>query len=58
MIFWLSESGELGEVARNLFSLMQQLDGKGFNQLYIERPESRGIGIALNDRLKRAVRED
>lgn len=54
-IFWLSENGDLNEVGKNLFSLLERLDDQGFKCVYIERPENRGIGIAINDRLKRAA---
>ena len=53
--FWLSEDGDLKEVAKNLFSLMQKIDQKVFKAIYIEKPASEGIGIAILDRLRRAV---
>lgn len=54
-IFWLSENGDLNEVGKNLFSLLERLDDQGFKCVYVERPENKGIGIAINDRLKRAA---
>lgn len=54
-LFWLSENGDLNEVGKNLFSLLERLDGQGFEIIFVERPENRGIGIAINDRLKRAA---
>jgi len=52
--FWLSEDGDLREVAKNLFSLLHLLDKKGYKAIYIEKPANEGIGIAINNRLKKA----
>lgn len=54
-IYWLSESGDLAEVAQNMFSLMQKLDQMGYQHLHIQLVENTGIGLAINDRLKRAA---
>tara|TARA_B100000989_G_scaffold95269_1_gene69262 strand:- start:2021 stop:2995 length:975 start_codon:yes stop_codon:yes gene_type:complete len=54
-IFWLSESGDLKEIAHNLFTLIQKLDVRGYTQLQVERAEDVDIGIAVNDRLIRAA---
>ena len=53
--FWLSESGDLTEIAHNLFMLIQKLDVRGYTQLQVERAEDIDIGIAVNDRLSRAA---
>lgn len=53
--FWLSESGDLTEIAHNLFMLIQKLDVRGYTQLQVERAEDVDIGIAVNDRLSRAA---
>jgi len=53
--FWLSESGDLEEVAHNLFSLMQKLDRSDYSQLNIQLAPNIGIGLAINDRLRRAA---
>ncbi len=53
--FWLSESGDLTEIAHNLFMLIQKLDVRGYTQLLVERTEDVDIGIAVNDRLSRAA---
>jgi hypothetical protein len=52
--FWLSEKGDLLEVGRNLFSLLERLDSQGFDVLFVEVPGKKGIGIAISDRLERA----
>lgn len=53
-IFWLSEDGNLNEVAKNLFSLLAHLDDQNFDSIFIELPPNKGLGLAINDRLKRA----
>lgn len=54
-LFWLSEDGDLNEVSKNLFSLLERLDSQLFNSIFIELCEKKGIGIAINDRLQRAA---
>jgi L-threonylcarbamoyladenylate synthase len=54
-IFWLSETGELNEIAHNLFELIQRLDQQGYQQLWIEQATEAGLGHAINDRLGRAA---
>ena len=53
--FWLSEGGDLTEIAHNLFMLIQKLDVRDYTQLKVERAEPVDIGIAVNDRLSRAA---
>lgn len=52
--YWLSEDGDLAEVAKNLFRVLQLLDEKKLSSIYIEAPANEGIGIAIYDRLLRA----
>lgn len=54
-IFWLSEDGDLTEIAHNLFMLIQKLDAENYTRLHVERASNQGIGIAINDRLSRAA---
>jgi L-threonylcarbamoyladenylate synthase len=54
-VFWLSENGDLMEVARNFFDLIQKLDQMHYTKLIVEKAPEEGIGVALNDRLKRAA---
>ena len=51
----LSQEGDLREVARNLYQSLIEMDGKGFKELYIERPKPEGMGLTLLDRLDRAT---
>lgn len=53
--FWLSEEGDLREVCKNLFSLLEKLDNQGFSEIFIELPEKEGLGIAICNRLERAA---
>ncbi|OIO60342.1 MAG: threonylcarbamoyl-AMP synthase [Verrucomicrobia bacterium CG_4_10_14_3_um_filter_43_23] len=53
--FWLSEHGDLEDVARNLFDLMQVLDNGQYCAMSVERAPDSGIGRAINDRLSRAA---
>ena len=54
-IYWLSEMGDPGEMARNLFDLIQKLDEQQFQKIYIEKASTEGLGLAINDRLGRAA---
>ena len=57
-LFWLSEAGDLSEIAHNLFELIQRLDQQGFQILEIEQAPEQGLGKAINDRLRRAAASD
>lgn len=50
----LSESGDLLEAAANLFSHLRILDNSEGTQIAVMDVPNIGIGIAINDRLKRA----
>lgn len=56
--FWLSENGDPAEAARNLYHLLQTLDTKGYEHIYVEQAPMEGIGAALHDRLQRATGRD
>ena len=51
----LSESGDLQESARKLYSALHEFDERGFHHIYIERFPEQGLGATLNDRLNRAT---
>jgi L-threonylcarbamoyladenylate synthase len=51
----LSESGDLYEAASNLFRMMRALDHPGNSAIAVMAIPNQGIGIAINDRLKRAA---
>ena len=50
----LSPSGDLHEAARNLFSMLHQLDGKA-ERIAVAPVPRHGLGEAINDRLQRAA---
>jgi L-threonylcarbamoyladenylate synthase len=54
-VFWLSESGDLKEIAHNLFNLIQKLDQSNYKKLHVERAVDTDVGVAINDRLSRAA---
>lgn len=54
-VYWLSEKGELVEVARNFFDTILKLDRMNYSKIVIEAAPQEGLGVALNDRLRRAA---
>lgn len=50
----LSPTGDLREAARNLFSMLHQLDAEA-GRIAVAPIPNRGLGEAINDRLKRAA---
>jgi len=50
----LSSKGDLREAAANLFAAMRRLDDLNLDQIIALEVPSRGLGLAINDRLKRA----
>ena len=54
-ISYLSRRGDLEEAAKNLYALLHEMDVKGYSHIFIEKLPEQGIGIAINDRLNRAV---
>lgn len=53
--FNLSKSGDLKEAASNLFSMLHELDKKNL-PIAVAKIPSKDIGVAINDRLKRAAK--
>jgi L-threonylcarbamoyladenylate synthase len=51
----LSESGDLHEAARNLFSMLHDLDATGSATIAVAPIPESGLGEAINDRLRRAA---
>ncbi len=51
----LSQSGNLSEAARNLFSMLRQLDNMDIDIVLAEEVPNEGLGRAINDRLRRAA---
>jgi L-threonylcarbamoyladenylate synthase len=51
----LSPSGNLDEAAHNLYNYLHELDSKNLDVILIEEVSNTGIGISINDKLKRAT---
>ena len=51
----LSPSGDLREAARNLFSMLHELDRSGAATIAVAPIPEKGLGEAINDRLRRAA---
>lgn len=51
----LSFRGDLTEAAANFFSMLHELDQGGFEGIAVSPIPEQGLGIAINDRLRRAV---
>ena len=51
----LSENGDLHEAAANLFSMLRDLDNAENTGIAVMNIPDQGLGIAINDRLKRAA---
>jgi L-threonylcarbamoyladenylate synthase len=52
--FNLSKNGNLNEAANNLYKTLRKIKKKGFKSIAVNKIPNVGIGIAINDRLKRA----
>lgn len=53
--FTLSATGDLHEAARNLFGMLRELDQLDVQAVVAEEVPDRGLGRAINDRLRRAA---
>jgi L-threonylcarbamoyladenylate synthase len=51
----LSESGNVREAAHQLFKYLRELDELDIDQILVEKAPPIGLGLAINDRLKRAT---
>jgi L-threonylcarbamoyladenylate synthase len=51
----LSEHGELREAAARLFAALRHLDGAGLDVILTELVPETGLGVAINERLRRAA---
>lgn len=51
----LSEAGDLHEAASHLYAALRQMDLCGLDFVVVERIPETGLGLAINDRLRRAA---
>ncbi|MBS0223061.1 MAG: threonylcarbamoyl-AMP synthase [Proteobacteria bacterium] len=54
----LSPTGNLAEAAANLFAQMRALDRPGIGRIAVMPIPQTGLGLAINDRLRRAAADD
>ena len=50
----LSKKGDLHEAANNLYKILRKIKNKGFKSIAVNKIPNVGIGIAINDRLRKA----
>jgi L-threonylcarbamoyladenylate synthase len=55
LAFNLSPGGELAEAAANLFAMLRALDRPGIGRIAVMAIPETGLGLAINDRLRRAA---
>ena len=53
-VFYLSKKASLAEAAKNLYSKLRLIKKLGYKNISISKIPNKNIGIAINDRLKRA----
>ena len=49
------DSGDQSTLAKNLFSVLREVDSLGAKRIYVHAPDKRGIGLAVYNRLLRAA---
>lgn len=54
-VFWLSEDGQLEQIAAKLFGILRNLDESDFVLIIAEEAPELKLGLAINDRLRRAA---
>jgi L-threonylcarbamoyladenylate synthase len=54
----LSPTGDLTEAAANLFAQLRALDRPGIARIAVMPIPQAGLGLAINDRLRRAAADD
>lgn len=52
----LSDSGDFKEAAKNLYAAMHRLDKKNVDLIIFEQLPEKGLGITINDKLRRAAK--
>ena len=52
--FSLSKKGNMREAAKNLFSILRLIKKKGYNSIAVSKIPEQGLGLAINDRLRKA----
>ena len=52
--FILSKKRNMREAAKNLFSILRLIKKKGYSSIAVSKIPNQGLGLAINDRLKKA----
>ena len=52
--FNLSKKADLKEAAANLYKTMRKIKKSGYKRIFVSPIPNRGVGLAINDRIKRA----
>ena len=55
--FNLSKKSNLNEAAKNLYKFFRIVKKRGYKKIYVAKIPNTGVGIAINDRLKRASKK-
>ncbi len=55
--FNLSTKSNLNEAAKNLYKFFRSVKKRGYKKIYVAKIPNTGVGIAINDRLKRASKK-
>ena len=53
--FNLSPKGSLNEAGKNLYKILRKIKNLNFKRIDVVKIPNRGIGIVINDRLKKAA---
>jgi len=52
--FYLTNNNNLDEAAKNLYSCLRNIKNEGYKSIAVEKIPNKGLGKAINDRLRRA----
>ena len=52
--FYLTNKNNLDEAAKNLYSCLRNIKNEGYKSIAVEKIPNKGLGRAINDRLRRA----
>ena len=53
-IYWLSDNGNLNEIAKKLYAKLRSIDAGDYKKIVAEEAQELGLGLTINDRLRRA----
>ena len=56
--FYLSKNNNLKEIAKNLYKTLRIIKKKNYRGISVEKILNKGLGLAINDRLKRASKKN